>query len=338
MIVRGLLLVACAALLCAADYPDPPAALQPYIKDGRLEPGDYAWIEGSFADAPADKQAEFQAIRDWAEKCIETATAEARESLAAAGFPDAGLDGVDVGPLACRQAKVQPRHAELASYARLQQEMALARPVAESFLMAVRLAAELGNQGGGGDFARALAARMQLDQMLARSLSWGDGAAGAGAPELPPAARAIVLARMNTAYLARSESNAEWLRTAVGSEGWPTKSARGEFVPMQAWLIVQHADHDPLFQLEMLRLMEPLADRGEVSKSNFALLHDRVMLKLAGKQRYGTQSHCVDGKRQPLPLEDTAALAGRRAEAGLEPEAEYLAGLDRLFGPCPPGE
>jgi hypothetical protein len=335
MILRHLALPLCALLLCAADYPDPPPALAPYIEDGRLQPGDYAWIEGSFADAPPGKKAEFQAIQDWADRCLDTGKAEARVALAAAGFPTAGLDGVDIGPLACRQAKVHPRQVELTSYARLQQDMTLAKPVAESFLMAVGLATQLG--GGGGDFARGLAARIQLDQMLARSLGWGDGEASAGAPALPPVAKAIVQARMNTAYMAQAERNTDWLRAAVAREGWPTQSAHGRDASFQAWLLVQHSDHDPLFQLEMLRLMEPLTARGEASKSNFAYLHDRVMLKLTGKQRYGTQVRCVDGKRQPQPLEDEAALAGSRAEAGLEPEADYLAGLDRLFGPCPAG-
>lgn len=334
MRLRHLALPLCALFLCAADYPDPPPALAPYIEDGRLQPGDYAWIEGSFADAPPDKKAEFQAIQGWADRCIDAARAETREALAAAGFPAATLgDDTPVGPLACQQAKLHPRHAELTSYARLQQEMALARPVAESFLMAVRLATELG--GGGGDFTRALAARFQIDQMLGRAKSWGDGAAGDGFPELPPAAHAIVQARIDTAYLAQAERDAEWLRAMVAREGWPTLSAHGQVVPLQAFLLVQHADHDPLLQLEMLRLMEPLADRGEVSKSNFAFLHDRIMLKLTGEQRYGTQVHCVAGKRQPRPLEDEAALAAWRADAGLEPEADYVAAMDRLFGPCP---
>jgi hypothetical protein len=337
MIVRRLALPLCALLLCAADYPDPPPALAPYIEDGQLQPGDYAWIEGSFADAPPDKKAEFQAIEAWADQCIDAAEADAREALAAAGFSAPRLDAAPIGPLACQQAKLHPRHAELTSYARLQQDMALARPVAESFLMAVRLATELGNVGGGGDFTRALAARFQTDQMLGRAKSWGDGAAGDGFPELPPAAHAIVQARIDTAYLAQAERDAEWLKAAVAREGWPTQSAHGPIAPFQALLLVQHSDHDPLLQLEMLRLMEPLADRGEIPKSNFAFLHDRVMLKLTGKQRYGTQVHCVDGKRGPQPLEDEAALAASRAEAGLEPEADYLAAMDRLFGPCPTG-
>lgn len=335
MILRHLALPLCALLLCAADYPDPPPALVPYIEDGRLQPGDYAWIEGSFADASPGKKAEFLAIQDWADQCLDAGKAEARVTLAAAGFPTASLDGVDIGPLACRQAKVHPSQAELTSYARLQQDMTLAKPVAESFLMAVGLAAQLG--GGGGDFARGLAARIQLDQMLGRSLSWGDGQASAGAPELPPVAKAIVQARMNTAYMAQAERNTDWLKAAVAGEGWPTQSTHGRDASFQAWLMVQHSDHDPLFQLEMLRLMEPLVDRGEASKSNFAYLHDRVMLKLTGQQRYGTQAQCVDGEYRPKPLEDEAALASLRAGAGLEPEADYLVSLARILGPCPAG-
>jgi hypothetical protein len=336
MVLRGFGLALGAVLLCAADYPDPPPALAPYVEDGRLLPGDYAWIEGSFSDAPPDKKAEFEAIQSWADNCMAEAEKEERDALAAAGFPAASLDEVAIGPLACRQAKLYPQHPDLTSYAKLHEQMALAQPVADSFLMAVRLAQELGNLGGNGDFARALAARVQLDQMLARSLSWGAGAASAGAPELPPMARAIVLARLNTAYLARTERDAEWLKGAVAQSGWPTESRYGQFPPFGAWLLVQHSDHDPLFQLEVLRLMEPLAERGEVSKSNLAFLYDRIMLKLAGKQRYGTQYHCVDGQRRAQPLEDELAVDRLRREAGMGTLAENIASGNNLFGPCPP--
>jgi hypothetical protein len=212
--------------------------------------------------------------------------------------------------------------------------MALAGPVAEGFLMAVRLAGELGNQSGGGDFVRSLGARVQLDQMLGRAESWGDGAAGAGFPPLPPSARAIVVARIVTAFMAQTEVETAWLKAAVARDGWPTQSAHGALVPMQAWLLAQHADHDPLFQLTVLRLMEPLAAQGEVSRSNYAYLYDRVMLKLSGKQRDGTQYHCVGGQRKPLPLEDEQAVDRLRSEAGMDTLAQTIASGDRLFGPC----
>jgi hypothetical protein len=335
MILRSLALALGGLVLCAADYPPPPVQLEPYIENGRLDPGDYAWIEGSFADAPPGRKSEFAAIQSWADDCIAGAKSQARDALAAAGFPAANLDGVAIGPLACRQAKLYPRHPDLTGYAQLREQMALARPVADSFLFAVGLAAELGNQlGGAGDFVRALAAHVQLDQMLARSLGWGAGAAAAGAPELPPVARAIVLARLETAYLAQTERDAGWLKAAVARDGWPTESTYGQSAPFQAWLLAQHADHDPLFQLEVLRLMEPLAERGEVSKSNLAFLHDRIMLKLTGKQRYGTQYHCVDGQRRPQPLEDELAVDRLRREAGMGTLAENMASGDTLFGPC----
>jgi hypothetical protein len=216
----------------------------------------------------------------------------------------------------------------------LREQMVLARPVADSFLMAVALAAELGNMGGGGDFPRALSAQFQLDQMLGRAFSWGEGMASAGAPELPPVARAIVQARLTTAYAAQTERETEWLKAVVAQRGWPTTSADGQVAPFQAWLLAQHADHDPLFQLEVLRLMEPLSERGEASKSNHAFLHDRVMLKLTGKQRYGTQLQCAGGQRTPQPLEDDVAVDRLRREAGMEPLAEYAASLGRLLGPC----
>ncbi len=44
--------------------------------------------------------------------------------------------------------------------------------------------------------------------------------------------------------------------------------------------------------------MEPLILSGEVSKGDYAYLYDRVMLKISGKQRYGTQAMCLDGKRR----------------------------------------
>lgn len=335
MILRSLALGLCGLVLCAADYPPPPAQFESYIRDGRLDPGDYAWIEGSFAEASPERKAEFEAIQSWADNCIAEAKEGTRDALAAAGFPAASLEDVAVGPLACRQARLYPQHPDLTSYAQLREHMALARPVADSFLMAVRLAAELSNQlGGAGDFARTLAAHVQLDQMLGRSLSWGAGVASAGAPELPPVGRAIVVARMETEYMAQSERETAWLKGAVARNGWPTESRYGQAPPFQAWLLAQHADHDPLFQLEVLRLMEPLAERGEVSKSNLAFLYDRIMLKLTGKQRYGTQYHCVGGQRRPQPLEDELAVDRLRREAGMGTLTENIASGDRLFGPC----
>jgi hypothetical protein len=101
--------------------------------------------------------------------------------------------------------------------------------------------------------------------------------------------------RLGAAMTARDHANTEWLKGIVAERGWPTISQVGEEAAFNAWLLVQHADHDPLFQLRSLRLMEPLVAQGEVTKQNYAYLYDRIMLKLAGKQRYATQVMCRDG-------------------------------------------
>jgi hypothetical protein len=51
MILRSVALSLSALVLCAADYPPPPAQLEPYVKDGRFDPGDYGWMKGRFGDA-----------------------------------------------------------------------------------------------------------------------------------------------------------------------------------------------------------------------------------------------------------------------------------------------
>ena len=101
-------------------------------------------------------------------------------------------------------------------------------------------------------------------------------------------------------------------------------------------MLVQHADDDPVFQLKMLRLMEPLAVRGQVSPRNYALLYDRVMLQMVGTQRYGTQLSCETGNWQPFPLEDAAKVEGYRRAAGLNTMAQNAARILHENGPCPP--
>jgi hypothetical protein len=103
----------------------------------------------------------------------------------------------------------------------------------------------------------------------------------------------------------------------------------------RAWLLVQHADHDPAFQLTALRLMEPLVVKGEVSKPDYAYLYDRIMLKLNGKQRFGTQFGGCDGEEYKLrPLEDEKQLAILRAEYELQLISEYRASMKKMAGPC----
>lgn len=135
----------------------------------------------------------------------------------------------------------------------------------------------------------------------------------------------------------RDHANTQWLKGVVAEHGWPLMSQVGQDASTAAWLLVQHADADPLFQLEALHLMEPLFERGEVAPQNYAYLHDRIMLKLTGRQRYGTQAWCgAQGELEAQPLEEETHVDALRAEVGLQPLAEYIGVMRERSGPCTP--
>jgi hypothetical protein len=100
--------------------------------------------------------------------------------------------------------------------------------------------------------------------------------------------------------------------------GWPTNSLVGEEAAGAAWLLVQHADHDPAFQRRVLELIEPLVAPGEVKASHYAYLWDRTH----DPQRYGTQGDCVArGVWAPRTIEALAEVDARRQAVGIFPAA-----------------
>ena len=104
---------------------------------------------------------------------------------------------------------------------------------------------------------------------------------------------------------------------------WFTISEFGLEGNQNAWLLVQHADHDPPFQRQVLTILEPLAAKGETNPKKYAYLYDRVASSFAEPkerklQRYGTQGMCSGpGTWEPLPVEDPDKLDERRAAIGL---------------------
>jgi hypothetical protein len=131
-------------------------------------------------------------------------------------------------------------------------------------------------------------------------------------------------------------TNTERLQKIVGEIGWPRRSDVGKEAASGAWLIAQHTG-DREFQAHALELIEPLLDQGEVSKQSYALLDDRVRCHRGEKQIYGTQYSMkrVDGVMHfgPMtPIDDPEHLDERRKKMGLEPHAEYVATLKKLYG------
>jgi hypothetical protein len=92
------------------------------------------------------------------------------------------------------------------------------------------------------------------------------------------------------------------------------------------WLMVQHSDHDPDFQKQVLEKLKIEVDRKNANPRNYALLVDRVSLNNGLPQIYGTQ---VDYNMEicqafPKNLADSVNVNQRRKEMGLQPLEEYL--------------
>lgn len=330
MILRCLAAAIVGLLLCAADDPAPPAQLESYIIDGRFDPGDYGWMKGRFDDATPEERDAFAQITRWSSECREAALAGLRADLAAHGVAEAKLDTMMAGPVLCRQVMSLPQLADYRSFAEFQQELVIADQVADTFLVATNYAEMSSRPRGEAELSRQLEARTVTEQMIRNALTLGMRPDG---PSMTATGAAIFRARMGAAMAAHDQVNTEWLKGIVAERGWPKLSEVGPEASSAAWLLVQHADADPVFQLQALRLMEPLVAEGEVSKQNYAYLYDRVMLKLAGKQRYATQVMCDASGRRPLALEDEANVDRLRQEMGLGTVAEYLEGFERNT-PC----
>ena len=108
--------------------------------------------------------------------------------------------------------------------------------------------------------------------------------------------------------------------------GWITISKFGHEYDNKAWLLIQHADLEPFFQIGVLWLLENIVNKGETDKKNCAYLYDRIALKfhhLGMRQRYGTQLDINSLKLQPYEG-SLKEIDERRKKVGLEPLKEYI--------------
>ena len=120
------------------------------------------------------------------------------------------------------------------------------------------------------------------------------------------------------------------LKQIVASRGWPTPVVVGEDGAEAAWLILQHSP-DYAWQERMLPRLEKAAAAGEMSRTEVALLTDRVLVHGGKPQRYGNSFTFKNGRLLADPIEDIGGLDARRAALGLPTMAEYVRHLAEAY-------
>lgn len=123
------------------------------------------------------------------------------------------------------------------------------------------------------------------------------------------------------------KENTKELKRIINAYGWPTVDLVGKKANKNAWLLVQHADHDIKFQKRCLVLMKKVFknDGKNIDKTNIAFLTDRVLVNEGKKQLFGTQFYKTkEGKLISRPISDIKNLDRRRAQYDLPPFDEFL--------------
>ncbi|MEM7573398.1 MAG: DUF6624 domain-containing protein [Bacteroidota bacterium] len=109
------------------------------------------------------------------------------------------------------------------------------------------------------------------------------------------------------------------------AHGFPSFDLVGPDISKKYWILVQHCDHAPEFQIEVLGKMKVALDSKQANPSDYAYLTDRVAMNADQPLVYGTQlQYSEDFWVSPLPTRDSTLLDERRRAMGLESIETYL--------------
>jgi len=174
--------------------------------------------------------------------------------------------------------------------------------------------------------ARALLKRQAADQLPMQAML-----IASGNPRLSDGVATRLFASLEQDECRNSHILSGWLKTEVARRGWFTRSRDGKSAAEAAFIITQHADHDVAFQKSVLARLEKLLPSGDLDRSQYAYLWDRIATHEDRPQRYGSQSKgCIAGKIELWSIEDPERVDERRARLGMPPLSEYRATLAKL--------
>lgn len=161
---------------------------------------------------------------------------------------------------------------------------------------------------------RELAAIHESDQGPRRVMGPMQQRYKAGAPQLDSLYEQMKL---------HDTQNEARVKAIIAQYGWPGKSLVGASGSSTAFLVLQHSNLATI--QEYLPLIRQAAAKGELAKSELALMEDRVLIFQHEPQVYGSQVRFNEaaGKMEFYPIQDEAHVDERRATMGLGSLADY---------------
>jgi hypothetical protein len=114
------------------------------------------------------------------------------------------------------------------------------------------------------------------------------------------------------------------MKKIIKKYGWPGISLVGKKASMGAWLLIQHADRNLIFQKKCLELVRRAVRQNEIEKKYLAYLIDRINVNEDKPQVFGTQFYTnKNGEFTTRPIKDKKNLTKRRKKFGLPPFQKY---------------
>lgn len=125
--------------------------------------------------------------------------------------------------------------------------------------------------------------------------------------------------------------NLETVISIIENCGMPTRVEVGQRGISAIWLVFQHADN--YHRKKYWPQLKESADKGDIRKSQMALMQDRMLMNDGKPQIYGSQvvsDHESDGWKL-YDLKEPKKVDKRRAAIGMEPLSDYLKNFDIEF-------
>ena len=126
-------------------------------------------------------------------------------------------------------------------------------------------------------------------------------------------------------YAKEDHRNQELIISIIEKCGMPTLNEVNQEQMNAIWLGLQHTENE--YRIKYFPLIEKAVKNGDLSKEQYALMKDRILMDEGKPQIFGSQ--IKNGKL--YDLEEPETVNERRREMGLEPIEDYLKRFDITF-------